>query len=73
MTTVQAERSRNRGSFHGTGGDIPLPQSVQTGGGATQRHVQKLPSILSKRVKRPKREADHLNPFSAEVRNGTFL
>jgi hypothetical protein len=61
---VQAERSKNRGSF---------PQSVQAGRGATQRHVQKLPSILSKEVKWPQSEADRLIPFSAEVRNGTFL
>jgi hypothetical protein len=40
VTTVQAESSRNRGSIDGREKDVPLPQSVQTGCGATRPHTQ---------------------------------
>jgi hypothetical protein len=37
--------------------------------GPTQPPVQWIPGTFSPDVKRPKREADHSSPFSAEVKN----
>jgi hypothetical protein len=37
--------------------------------GPTQPHIQSVPRALSLGVKRPRREADHSPPSSAEVKN----
>jgi hypothetical protein len=39
-------------------------------GSATKPPIQRVPEALSSGVKRPRREADHLPPSSAEFKNG---
>jgi hypothetical protein len=45
---------------------VPFP-AVQTGSGAFQHSIRWVPGALSPGVKRPRREADHSPPSSAEV------
>jgi hypothetical protein len=47
-----------------------IPDSLQTGSGATQPPIQWVPGAISSGVKRQGREADHSPPSSVEVKNG---
>jgi hypothetical protein len=49
--------------------NFSLHHRVQNGSGTTQPPIQFVPGALSLGVKRPKREADHSPPYSAEVKN----
>jgi hypothetical protein len=46
-----------------------LRRRIQTGAGAAQPPIQWVPEALIPGVKLPRREADHLAPSSAEVKN----
>jgi hypothetical protein len=55
--------------FPAGAGNFSLHHRVQNGSGAHQPPIQWVPGALSLGVKRPRREADHSPPSSAEVKN----
>jgi hypothetical protein len=52
------------------GRDTSVSLTVQTGSASTQSPIQWVPIAVFMEVKRRGREADHLSPSSAEVKNG---
>jgi hypothetical protein len=67
-TRLRAGRSGFQGSIRGLGIFL-LTTASRMALGPTQPPIQWVPGALSLGVKRPGREADHLPPSSAEVKN----
>jgi hypothetical protein len=63
---LRARRPRGRSSSPGRVKNFL--HVVHTGSGSTQPPIQWVPGVLSQRVKRPGREADHSPQASAEVK-----
>jgi hypothetical protein len=59
----------SRVQFPAEAGNLSFHHSVQNGSGTHPASYPMVPGALSLGVKRPEREADHLHPSRAKVRN----
>jgi hypothetical protein len=64
MTSLWPGQTRKRGSIPGKGRRSSHLEIVQTGPG-----THWIPHAVFAKLKRPRREADHLTPLTVEVKN----